>query len=201
MGLFRTREERRQNRADRKRRRANRKRDRADRLDATASALDSTRSEEATIIATDQQGRQVKQDVLLRKEASAKRNMKLMQLESRLDQLEDVNASLMEEIDALETELDDVMNIMERKDKGGQLLSKGFLGAANALLTFININDGIQNRGALLASEAMDALVDFDQLDRQQQDWARLARVLLKAVAYFDPKAGLMSILESEKKP
>lgn len=201
MGLFRTREERRQNRADRKRRRANRKRDRADRLDATASSLDSTRSEEATIIATDQQGRQVKQDVLLRKEASAKRNMKLMQLESRLDQLEDVNASLMEEIDALETELDDVMNIMERKDQGGQLLSKGFLGAANALLTFININDGIQNRGALLASEAMDALVDFDQLDRQQQDWARLARVLLKAVAYFDPKAGLMSILESEKKP
>jgi chromosome segregation ATPase len=201
MGLLRNREERRQARADRKRRRANRKRDRADRLDATASSLDSTRSEEATIIATDQQGRQVKQDVLLRKEASAKRNMKLMQLESRLDQLEDVNASLMEEIDALETELDDVMNIMERKDKGGQLLSKGFLGAANALLTFININDGIQNRGALLASEAMDALVDFDQLDRQQQDWARLARVLLKAVAYFDPKAGLMSILESEKKP
>ena len=200
MGLFKTREERRQRRADRKRRRANRKRDRANRLEAQASVLDAPRSEEATIIATDQQGRQVKQDVLLRKEASAKRNMKIIELESRLDQLEGVNASLMEEIDALEEELDDVMNVVERKDKGGKLLSKGFLGAANALLTYININDGVQNRGALIASEAMDALVDFDQLDTQQQDWARLARVLLKAVAYFDPKAGLMSILESEKK-
>ena len=200
MGLFKTREERRQRRADRKRRRADKKRQRANRLDAQASVLDAPRHEEATIIATDPQGRQVKQDVLLRKEASAKRNQKIIELEARLDELEDVNASLLEELDALEDELDSVMGVMERKEQGGQLLSKGFLGAANALLTFINIHDGVQNRGALVASEALDALVDLDQLDRQQQDWARLARVVLKAIAYFDPKAGLMSILESEKK-
>lgn len=201
MGLFKSREERRARRADRKRRRADRKRDRADRLDAVASTLDAPRSEEATIIATDAQGRQVKQDVMLRKESSARRNMRIQELENRLSELETINETLKEEIDALEEEVDDVMNLMERKQKGGQLLSKGFLGAANALLTFININDGIQNRGALMASEAMDALVDFDQLDSQQQDWARMARVVLKAAAYFDPKAGLMSILEAEKKP
>lgn len=199
MRLF-NREKRMQRRAERKRRRADKKRQRANRLDAQASVLEAPRNEEATIIATDQQGRQVKQDVILRKEASARRNMKIIELETRLDQLEEINGSLMEEIDALEEELDSVMGVMESKNRGGQLLSKGFLGAANALLTFINIHDGVQNRGALMASEAMDALVDLDQLDQQQQDWARLARVVLKAVAYFDPKAGLMSILEAEKK-
>lgn len=200
MGLFRTREERRARRAERKRNRADRKRDRANALDRRADELTTPAQEEATIIATDANGRQVKQDVMLRKEASARRNARLIRLESRIEELEDTNALLAQEIEDLEGQLDETMNVMERKQQGSMLLSKGFLGVANTLITFVNIEDGVRSKGALLASEAMDALVDLDQLDSLQKDWARVARVVLKAAAYFDPKVGLMSILESEKK-
>lgn len=199
MGLF-NREARLQRRADRKRRRADRKRGRATELDRKADAL-SPVQEEATIIATDREGRQVKQDVMMSKASSAIRNARLIRLEGRVDELDEENQLLKLEIEDLESQLDDVMDNMEFKQRSGQLFSKGALGAANALLTFINLNDQVMNRGALLASETLDALVDLDQLDAQQKDWARIGRVLLKAIAYFDPKAGLMSILESEKKP
>ena len=200
MGLFRTRDERRARRAERKRNRAERKRNRANALDRKADQITSAIQEEATIYATDANGRQVKQEVMLRKESSAKRNARLYRLEARVDELEETNAALLQDIDELEDQLDGQLGYMERKQQGSMLLSKGFLGVANTLITFVNVEDGVRSKGALIASEAMDALIDLDQLDDQQKDWARIARVVLKAAAYFDPKVGLMSILESEKK-
>lgn len=200
MALFASKEERQARRADRKRRRAERKRDRANVLDYKASQLEpGTTEEKATIVARDSEGRQISQDVQIRKEASAARTLRIKSLEDRVAELEVMVVELEEDlVDALAL-VNETQDVMERKYKGGMVLSKGALGVMNALLSFVNVGDRIFNPGALIASETLDALVDLDELDTQQRDWARMGRVALKALAYYDPKKGLRSVLESER--
>ena len=202
MGLFATKEERQERRAERKRNRAARKRRRADNLDYRATQLDpGTREEKATIVARDSEGRQITQDVEIRKEARTARTMRIQTLENRVEELELLVLELEEDLMAVLERVDDTQGVMERRYRGSAALSKGALGVMNALLSFVNVGDRIFNPGALVISETMDALVDLDALDEQQRDWARIARVALKAAAYYDPKEGLMSILESETRP
>ena len=200
MGLFATRQERRERRADRKRRRADRKRRRADELDQKATALETGSKEEtATIIARDNQGRQIVQDVQIRKEESAKRNARLLRLESLVAELQTEVLDLREEVEELTEELESSQRVLERRYQGGMVLSKGALGVMNAMLSFVNVRDRVSNPSALIASEALDALVDLDSLDEQQVEWVRVARVALKALAYYDPKQGLSSIIEADR--
>lgn len=200
MGLFATREERRRRRAERKRRRADRKRRRADELDTRADIVSVGTSEEtATIVARDSEGRQVAQEVQIRKEESAKRNARLAKLETLVGELQAEVFELREEVEELTEELESSQDVLERRYQGGMVLSKGALGVANALLSFVNVRDRVMNPSALVASEALDALVDMDSLDAQQVAWVRVARVLLKGAAYFDPKDGIRSVFESER--
>ena len=200
MALFASKEERQARRAERKRRRAERKRDRADVLDYKANQLaPGTTEEKATIVARDNEGRQISQDVQIRKEASAARSIRIRSLENRVVELEATVMELEEDLAEAIDALNETQGVMERKHKGGMMLSKGALGVMNAMLSFVNVGYRIFQPGARIASETLDALVDLDELDEQQKAWARMGRVALKALAYYDPKKGLRSIIESER--
>ena len=187
-------------RAERLRRRAARKEARAAARRAQATAL-APDEEPAQVVGRDGQGRPVVQDVQIRKTGSKQRN-------ARIQALEEDNEAHMERIQALEedlkeaeTRLEEIEALLEKRNTGSMLLSKATLGAANAMLTFININDQVQNRGALVLSEALDALTDMDALEPAQQQWARAGRVLSKAWAYYDPEEGFGSVLAADKEP
>ena len=81
------------------------------------------------------------------------------------------------------------------------LFGAAALGGANALITILNMSDKVQNPLALAGSAGIDALVDGDFIDDDQKQWARVLRVLLKAVAYYDADQGLSSVFQADSSP
>jgi len=88
----------------------------------------------------------------------------------------------------------------KKRTKTNTLFGTTSLGAANALISFVNMSDKVQSPLALAGSEALDAIADTDIIDEDQKVWARVLRVALKGLAYYDPKQGLSSILQSDPK-
>lgn len=184
-------------RAERLRRRAARKEARAAARRAQAASL-APEEENAQVMGRDQQGRPVVQDVKIRKPGSKQRNARLQALEEENEDQRERLQDLEEELEETQARLEEIEALLEKRNTGSMLMSKATLGAANALLTLININDPVQNRGALVLSEALDALTDMDTLEEAQQQWARTGRVLAKAWAYYDAERGFGSVLSAE---
>lgn len=184
-------------RAERLRRRAARKEARAAGRRAQAAALEPN-EESAQVVGRDHQGRPVVQDVKIRKDGSKRRNLRLKALEEENEAQTERIKELEEDLEEATKRLDEIEELLEKRNTGSLALSKTTLGAANAILTFINVNDKIQNRGALVLSEALDALTDMDALEESQQQWARAGRVLAKAWAYYDAERGLGSVLSAD---
>lgn len=186
------RERRRERRADRKRRRAERKRDRAELLDERANELDNS-TEQATLIGTDSQGRQVSQDVTLLKAASARRNRRIANLESKVRELEAELADL--RADQEEFESDFTSDLETVGAMGDGFLNTKTLALLEAGVTALNASEAPTNPWALTFSEALDALVDFDQATDRDKQTYRLAKAALKVIAYWDQEKGLSGLL------
>lgn len=184
--------------AERLRRRAQRKQSRVDAVEAKADAFDPPEEEsieEAQIEVTNKAGHPVRQNVRLRKKGSRMRNKRIKGLEK---QVADLEAKVEDLTEDLEGALAALEKWHENRTKTNTIFGTATLGAANALISFINMSDKVQNPLALAGSEALDALSDTKIIEKDQKVWARVLRVALKGLAYYDAEKGFSSVFQSD---
>ena len=185
--------------AERIRRRADRKRAKAAAAEAQAKALAPEEEETATLLATGPQGRQVRQEVKLRKKGSRVRNERLMRSERRVAELEAEIESLDEENTALEKRIEALEVHLNRRNSQNVLFSAAALKAAQGLIRILNVNDVPANPGAIVVAEAFKmadlAGVTGVQMDQDTANWAEVLATALTAYGYYDPEEGFSSVL------
>ena len=199
MGLFKTDPNK---KAERLRRRAQRKAAKAAAAEAQANALAPDEEETAMLTARGPQGRQVQQEVKLKKRSSRVRNerlkvaeKKMAEMEAEVESLEEANQALEERIEKLETHLN-------RRNAQNVMFSASALKAAQGLIRILNVQDRPKNPGAIVVAEAfkMADLVGVTgvEIDQDTANWAEVLATALTAYGYYDPQHGFGSIFGSD---
>lgn len=190
-------------RAERRRRRAERKRARAAAAEAKAKSFEAAGDEEnATLIATNKDGRPVQQQVKLNKRGSRARNQRIATLEKELAEAKAEVESQDEEIDALTERIEKLEKHLDKRGSQGRVLSSGALRAAQGLVRILNVSDKVQYPGALVLAEGFklsDIVRGEDDMDPDMARWMEVGATLLTAWAYYDRDVGLQSILQPDE--
>lgn len=84
------------------------------------------------------------------------------------------------------------------EQSGNARLAKGVLAIAQAFVSVINVTDTVQFPAAKAVAEGLKALAISDVVEGSQETWIKVAALLAEAAAYYDPRAGLMSILTAD---
>lgn len=102
-------------------------------------------------------------------------------------------------IESAEEAIEEQQEDDDARTSGNMLLSNAAIGALRALVAVLNVGDKIQNTAMYVAATALDALADSDQLEPDQEQWARVGSLIAQIGAYYDPEEGFASITGKDK--
>lgn len=121
----------------------------------------------------------------------------------------ETNQAQGEAIEALQGELEQLREGAQRlvqalrarfqqEQRGSQRLALAVLSVVQAFVSVINVTDTVQSPAAKALAEGLKAIAISDVVEGSQETWIKVGALLAECAAYYDPRAGLMSILTAD---